>query len=104
MTTRFEKSLVTFNYLGVVLNYTGSFILNQHNLSGKGLKAVNALLSNIETVEWVVLLAMLVRSGGFSGVERIHMRFCIRVLGVKVSTRNAGINGKLGRYPLYVAR
>ena len=34
-----------FNYLGVVLNYTGSFTLNQQNLSGKGLKAMNVLLS-----------------------------------------------------------
>ena len=33
-----------FNYLGVVLNYTGSFTLNQQNLSGKGLKAMNVLL------------------------------------------------------------
>ena len=41
-----------FNYLGVVLNYTGSFILNQQNLSGKGLKAMNVLLSKIKTVDF----------------------------------------------------
>ena len=35
-----------FNYLGVVFNYTGSFILNQGVLAGKGLKALNVLLSN----------------------------------------------------------
>ena len=37
-------------------------------------------------------------------LERIHMKFCKRVLGVKLSTSNAGIYGELGRYPLYVAR
>ena len=35
-----------FNYLGTVFNYTGSFILNQETLAGKGLKALNVLLSN----------------------------------------------------------
>ena len=37
-------------------------------------------------------------------LERIHMKFCKRALGVKLSTSNAGIYGELGRYPLYVAR
>ena len=34
-----------FNYLGTVLNYTGSFKLNHEHLIGKALKAVNTLLS-----------------------------------------------------------
>ena len=33
-----------FNYLGTVLNYTGSFKLNQEHLVGKALKALNTLL------------------------------------------------------------
>ncbi len=36
-----------FNYLGVVFNYTGSFVLNNQTLSGKGIKAMNVLLMNI---------------------------------------------------------
>ena len=36
-----------FNYLGVVFNYTGSYTLNQQTLSGKGLKALNILLSKL---------------------------------------------------------
>ena len=53
---------------------------------------------------------MPVRCGAFLSrknskeLERIHMQFCKRVLGVKLSTSNAGIYGELGRYPLYVAR
>jgi len=41
-----------FNYLGVVFNYTGSFVLNQSTIAGKGLKALNTLLANIR---WFVL-------------------------------------------------
>ena len=33
-----------FNYLGTVINYTGTFVLNQETLVGKGLKALNVLL------------------------------------------------------------
>ena len=35
-----------FNYLGAVFNYTGTFVLNQETLVGKGLKALNCLLFN----------------------------------------------------------
>ena len=38
-----------FNYLGVIMNYTGTFVLNQQNLLGKGLKAMNTLLANVKT-------------------------------------------------------
>ncbi len=37
-----------FNYLGTVFNYTGSFVLNNLALSGKGLKAMNVLLMNVK--------------------------------------------------------
>ena len=33
-----------FNYLGVVFNYTGTFVLNQQYMSGKALKAMSILL------------------------------------------------------------
>ena len=38
-----------FIYLGVTLNYTGNFNLNTNTLRGKGLKALNVLLSNLTT-------------------------------------------------------
>ena len=40
-----------FNYLGVTFNYTGSFNLNTQNLHGKGLKAMNILISNLKKYE-----------------------------------------------------
>ena len=33
-------------YLGTVFNYTGTFVLNQETIAGKGLKALNVLLNN----------------------------------------------------------
>ena len=37
-------------------------------------------------------------------IERIHLKFCKRLLNVKISTCNATVYGELGRYPLYVNR
>ena len=37
-------------------------------------------------------------------IERIHLKFCKRILNVKSSTSNAGVYGELGRYPLYITR
>lgn len=44
---------------------------------------------------------------GFSkskDLERIHIKFCKIILGVKQSACNSAIYGELGRYPLYVNR
>ena len=37
-------------------------------------------------------------------IERIHLKFCKYILGVKVRSSNVGIYGELGRYPLYINR
>ena len=37
-------------------------------------------------------------------LERLHLKFLKRVLGVKLSTSNAWVNGELRRYPLYISR
>ncbi len=37
-------------------------------------------------------------------IERIHLKFCKTVLGVKLSTSNVGVYGELCRYPLYINR
>ena len=39
-----------FNYLGTVFKYTGSFVVNQETLVGKGLKALNCLLYTVSTM------------------------------------------------------
>lgn len=37
-------------------------------------------------------------------IERIHLKFCKRVLGCRKSTPNVAVYGELGRYPLYISR
>ena len=37
-------------------------------------------------------------------LERLHLKFLKHVLGVKLSTSNAGVYGELCRYPLYISR
>ena len=37
-------------------------------------------------------------------VERMHLKFCKQLLGVKQTTQNDFIYGELGRYPLIVHR
>ena len=109
-----------FNYLGVVFNYTGSYTLNQQTLSGKGLKALNILLSKLRAFKLQPkttcqlfdafvgsILSYGCETWGFSKskeIERIHLKFCKRILNVKSSTSNAGVYGELRRYPLYITR
>ena len=35
-------------------------------------------------------------------IERIHLRFCKYILGLKSSTPNAMVYGEMGRYPLAI--
>ena len=44
---------------------------------------------------------------GFSNaecIERVHWKFCKRILGIKLSTNNYALYTELGRYPLYIER
>ena len=81
-----------FNYLGVVFNYTDSFVWNQETLAGKGLKALKVLVSNTGIYDFnIKTLCQLCDSfvgsilsygsevWGFSkskALERIHIKFC----------------------------
>jgi hypothetical protein len=109
-----------FNYLGTVFNYTGNFALNQEQLVGKALKALNVLLINCNKYKLKPkLLCQLFDS--FVGsilnyaaeiwghskskeIERIHLKFCKRILNVNIRTSNAAVYGELARYPLYIGR
>ena len=38
----------------------------------------------------------------YKEVDRLHLKFCKHLLGVKPQTSSAAVLGELGRYPLYV--
>ncbi len=104
----------------VVFNYTGSFALNQQTSSRKALKAMNILLANTKQYDfnpWTMcqlfdsfvsaILSYGCEVWGHTKskeMERIHLKFCKTILGVKRSTSNVGVYGELGRYPLYISR
>ena len=95
-----------FNYLGVVFNNTGTFLLNQQHLLEKALKQC---IHYYVTCEILILppktLCQLFDSfvgsilcyscevWGFSKseeIERIHLKYCKQILGVKkMSTRRS---------------
>ena len=104
----------SFSYLGVVFTAGGSFSNAQNTLSGQAQKAIFKLNSylydfvNITTKHTLELFDKLVSPilnygaevWGFckaNQIERVHMQFCKRLLGVKKSTQNNFIYGELGR-------
>ena len=116
-----EKEVVdNFNYLGVILNYTGSFNLNNQYLVGKALKAMHILGNNVLKYQvnsklslqlFDVFVGSILNYGcqtwGFTkakDLEKVRLKFCKLVLGVKQSTCTAAVYGELGRYPLYINR
>lgn len=109
-----------FNYLGTVINFNGSFSLNQEHLSSKATKALKTLL--FKCTEYDLKPKLLCKMFdafvepilnhaseicGFTilkELERIYLKFCKRLLQVRSNTCNAAMYGKLGRYPLYIGR
>ena len=109
-----------FNYLGTIFKYTGNFSSNTEYIVGKALKALNVLLVNCKKlplkpkilcqlfdafVGSILLYASEI--WGFSNskeIERVHLKFCKRILNVRLNTCTAGVYGELGRYPLYISR
>ena len=70
-----------FNYLGTVFKYTGSFVLNQETLVGKGLKTLNCLfyITKIYSgAQWLSGRVLDSRPKG-RGFEP-HRRHCVVVL------------------------
>ena len=106
-----------FTYLGVVFTTGGSFSETHDALAGQALKAIFKLKSLVNKfTDFAVshmlglfdklILPILNYSGevwGFSKadvIERIHLRFCKQLLGVRVQTQNNFIYGELGRMSL----
>ncbi|XP_052255506.1 uncharacterized protein LOC127861165 [Dreissena polymorpha] len=114
------ETVDNFNYLGTVIHYTGSFTFNQEHLVGKALKAMNTLLYKCKMYDLKPktlcqlfdafvgsILNYASEIWGFTKskeIERIHLKFCKRMLQVRLNSCNACVYGELGRYPLYINR
>ena len=114
------KSVDNFSYLGTLFHYTVSFAQNREYLSSKALKTLNVLLVNCSKFRLSVkMLCQLFDAfvGSILGyscetwgkskskdIERIHLKFCKRILCVNNRSCNMAVYGELGRYPLYITR
>ena len=109
-----------FNYLGMLFNYNGKFTQTQRHVAEQGRKALFAISStlknfnfNLETkcAIFDTYVSSILNYGceiwGFHkapDVEKLHLSFLKRILGVKKSTCNNLIYCELGRYPLQLIR
>ena len=106
----------SFSYLGIIFSTGGSFSNAQKTLAGQAQKAVfklNSYLYNFDTLTtrhilelFDKLVSPILNYGaevwGFfkaNQIERAHLQFCKRLLGVKKCTQNNFIYGELGRLP-----
>jgi tetratricopeptide (TPR) repeat protein len=107
-----------FTYLGLKLYYTGNLLYAVNALYEQALKAYHNLLVLFDRIDFdiktkfylfdtMVLPILLYGSEiygayDFKEIDKLHIRFCKYVLGVKHQTPNYAVYGELGRYPLSV--
>ena len=94
----------SFNYLGLWLYYNGKFNFAEKQLASQGLKALFALHENIKDMYLNVEISLSLfdtyigsvlqyaseiwRNNSGNCVEKVHLDFCKRILGVKKFTCN----------------
>ena len=118
----FLKEVVdSFQYLGLILSYTGKFSCAQQDSASRGLRAKYALRINVSQLfdpdvnMLLNLFDKMVTSvlsygcevWGFhtaSAIERVHLKFCKLAFKVSKSTCNEMIYGELERYILIIDR
>ncbi len=110
-----------FSYLGILFTTGGSFSETQSVLAGQAQKALFKLnkylykFTEITVVHRITLFDKLISPilnysaeiwGFFQAnkIERVHLQFCKRLLGVKRCTQNDFVYGELGRTPLLIVR
>ena len=106
------------SYLGITFNYNGSFIKTKNKLvqqAQKGLYSVYRKVRNLcipvdlqlKLFDSIVLpiLTYSCEVWGFENcaeIEKVHLRFCKKILKVRQTTSNYMVYGELGRYPLNI--
>ena len=109
-----------FNYLGLVLKFNGKFVETQKCIANQGRKALFGLLRkfndcnlNVETKLYLFdtyvssILSYSCEIWGYHSaidIEKVHIDFCKRVLGVSKKCTNMMVFAELGRFPLNTSR
>lgn len=108
----------SYTYLGLLLNYNGSFVCAKKKLVEQSQKALFAVYTKIRNLhlpidlqlklfDYLVEPILLYGSEiwGFENIdiiEKVHLQFCKRILNVRSSTPNVMVYGELGRFPLEI--
>ena len=107
-----------FCYLGMKFHYNGNLEPGVKALSDQALKAANNLLALFKRMSFDVrtklklfdsLVSPILLYGSevwgiheYDHVDKIHIKFCKSILGVRSQTTNYAVYGDLGRFPLSV--
>ena len=107
-----------FCYLGLKINYTGNVEFTTKALSDQALRAANGLLALFKRLSFDIktklslfdsLVPPILLYGAevwgiynISNIDKIHIKYCKAILGVRQQTPNYAVFGELGRYPLSV--
>ena len=103
----------SYIYLGMKFTLNGSFETGIKPLSDQALKAVNNLLSLFQRVHFDIktktFTAWLTSNPHFvvwfrsmGCIDKIHIKVCKIILGVRAQTTNYAVYGELGRYLLAI--
>ena len=108
----------SFVYLGIVFTSNGSLNGSVKALSEQAIKAYHNLIAVFNKVKLDIktkfylfdsLIVPILLYGSeiwgvyeFKEIDKLHIKFCKRILGVSNQTPNLAVLGELGRFPLYV--
>ena len=108
----------SFKYLGITFNYNGKFTVAKKRLLAQASKAMFVVLNRVSALKlpmdiqlqlFKCLVEPVLTYGcevwGYEDcrlLERLHLKFCKYVLGLKRSTPNAMVYGELGSYPVQI--
>ncbi len=107
-----------YKYLGIIFNFNGSFVKAKKHLVNLATKAMYGLITkarkfnlpidlHLHLFDTLVLPIMLYgcEIWGFENnsiLDRLHLKFCKMLLGIKKTTPTCMVLGELGRLPLDV--
>ena len=112
------ETVDAFCYLGMKFHYNGNLEPGIKALSDQALKAANQLLALskrmcfdvktklrlFDSLVFPILLYASEVSGifGYDHIDKVHIKFCKNLLGVRVQTSNFAVCRDLGRFPVSV--
>lgn len=108
----------TYSYLGILFQYNGSFNAAKKKLVEQSQKALYAVYYKIRNLRLPIDLQLKIFDslvspillygsevlgiGKNDNIEKVHLQFMKKILGVRITTPNFLVYGELGRYPLYI--